>query len=171
MSEKKLNRKDAAKYMNNDVIHKSFEIGILLKAIDGILEIIGGILLKFFSPAALNKLVVLLTQHELSEDPNDIISNMMIKMSANFSISTQNFGVFYLISHGLVKFILIIFLWKKNIWAYPLTIISLVLFIAYQIYRYTIDHSAFLIVLTIFDIIMIFLTYIEYKRMKGEFTI
>ncbi|MFL0268959.1 DUF2127 domain-containing protein [Candidatus Clostridium radicumherbarum] len=171
MSVKNVNRKDAAKYMNNDLIHKSFEIGILLKAIDGILEIIGGILLKFFTPASLNKLVVLLTQHELSEDPNDIISNMMIKMSASFSISTQNFGVFYLISHGLVKFILIIFLWKRNIWAYPLTIVSLVLFIIYQIYRYTIDHSAFLIVLTIFDIIMIFLTYIEYKRMKGEFSL
>ncbi|MFL0247302.1 DUF2127 domain-containing protein [Candidatus Clostridium stratigraminis] len=171
MSVKNENRKVTAKHMNNDVIHKSFEIGILLKAIDGVLEIIGGILLNFFTPASLNKLVVLLTQHELSEDPNDVISNLMIKMSSNFSISSQNFGVFYLISHGLVKFILIVLLWKRNIWAYPLTIVSFILFIVYQIYRYTIDHSAFLIVLTIFDIIMIFLTYIEYKRMKSEFTL
>jgi len=153
--------------VKNNLVHKSFEIGILLKGIDGILEIIGGILLIFLNPVRLNKLVVLLTQHELSQDSDDIISNLMIKFSSNFSISTQNFGVIYLISHGLVKFILIILLWRKKIWAYPLTIISLIIFIAYQIYRYTIDHSMGFIILTVFDIIMIFLTLVEYKRVKN----
>lgn len=150
----------------NNLVHKSFEIGILLKGIDGVLEIIGGILLIFLNPVRLNKLVVLLTQHELSQDPDDIISNFMIKFSSNFSIDTQYFGVIYLISHGLVKSILIFLLWRKKIWAYPLTIVSLILFIAYQIYRYTITHSMGFILLTFFDIIMIFLTFIEYKRVK-----
>lgn len=150
----------------NDVIHKSFEIGILLKGIDGILEIFGGILLKLISPVRLGKLVVLLTQHELSEDPKDIIANTMIKLSSSFSIDMQNFGVFYLISHGIVKFTLVVLLWRKKLWAYPLTIISLILFIIYQVYRYEVSHSAFLIFLTIFDIIMILLTYLEYKRIK-----
>lgn len=153
--------------VKNNIIHKSFQIGILLKGIDGILEITGGILLIFLNPVRLNKLVVLLTQHELSQDPDDILSNFMIKFSSNFSISTQYFGVIYLISHGLIKFILIILLWRKKIWAYPLTIVSLILFIAYQIYRYTIDHSMGFIILTVFDIVMIFLTLIEYKRMKN----
>lgn len=150
------------------IIHKSFEIGILIKGIDGVLEIIGGTLLIFLNPGRLNKLITLLTQHELSEDPNDIISNFMIKMSSSFSISTQHFGIFYLISHGLVKLILVILLWKKKIWAYPLTVIFLMLFILYQIYRYTISQSIGLILLTIFDIIMIVLTLIEYKRIKAE---
>ena len=152
----------------NNIIHKSFEVGILLKGIDGILEVIGGILLVFLNPIRLNKLIILLTQHELSEDPQDIISSFMIKLSSNFSVSTQYFGVFYLISHGIVKFILVILLWKKKIWAYPLTVVSLILFIIYQIYRYTIDHSMSLIILTIFDIIMIILTFVEYKRMKSS---
>jgi uncharacterized membrane protein len=154
--------------MGQNYFHKSFEIGMLLKGIDGVLEIIGGISLKFFNPARLNKLIVLLTQHELSEDPKDIISNFMINFSSNFSISTQNFGAFYLISHGIVKFILIILLWRKKIWAYPLTIVSLIIFIIYQVYRYAYSHSIFLIFLTIFDIIMIFLTYIEYMRIKNS---
>lgn len=156
--------------IKNNVIHKSFEIGILLKGIDGILEIIGAVLLKFLNPARLNKLVVLLTQHELSKSHKDNILNFMIKFSSNFSISTQDFGVFYLISHGIVKLILVILLWKKKIWAYPLTIVSLILFIIYQAYRYTISHSIFLIVLTIFYIIIILLTYMEYKRMKDNIT-
>ena len=160
MELKKINKK-------NNILHKSFEIGIFLKGFDGILEIIGGILLIFLSPIRLNKLTVLLTQHELSEDSKDVIARYMIRLSASFSVSAQYFGVFYLISHGVVKFILVLLLWKRKIWAYPLTVVSLILFIAYQVYRYTIDHSMFLIVLTIFDIIMIMLTYIEYKSMKA----
>lgn len=152
----------------SSISHKSFEIGIFIKGIDGVLEIIGGILLIFLNPGRLNKLVAILTQHELSEDPTDIISNFMIRMSSSFSISTQHFGVFYLMSHGLVKLILVILLWKKKIWAYPLTVVFLMLFIFYQIYRYTISQSFGLILLTIFDIIMIMLTLVEYKRIKAE---
>lgn len=161
LKNKNLNKKDIA--------HKSFEVGVLLKGIDGILEIIGGFLLMFLNPDRLNKLVVLLTQHELSEDPRDKISRYMIDLSAKFTVSTQNFGVFYLISHGLIKLILVIFLWKRKIWAYPITIISFVLFIIYQLYRYTIYHSTWLIVLSVFDVIMIILTFIEYKRIKDKF--
>ena len=155
----------------NNIVHKSFEIGIILKGIDGVLEVIGGVLLIFLNPVRLNKLTAILTQHELSEDPRDMISNYMIKISSNFSISTQYFGVFYLISHGVVKFILVMLLRRKKLWAYPLTIFSLVLFIIYQIYRFTIDHSVGLLILTIFDLIMIALTFIEYKNMKNNITL
>ena len=127
--------------IKNNVVHKSFEIGIFLKGIDGILEVIGGILLIFLNKVRLNNLFILLTQHELWEDPHDIIANFMLKFSSTFSISTQYFGVFYLISHGVIKLILVILLLRKKIWAYPLTIVSLILFIVYQIYRYTINHS------------------------------
>ncbi|HEY8805678.1 MAG TPA: DUF2127 domain-containing protein [Clostridium sp.] len=163
----KLKKLDA----KNNLIHKSFQIGIILKGIDGILEIIGGFLLVFINPVRLNKLIVLLTQHELSEDPRDMIANFIIKLSSNFSISTQYFGVFYLISHGIIKFILVVLLWEKKVWAYPLTIVSLILFIIYQMYRYTIDHSMSLIILTIFDTVMILLTFIEYKRMRNSVTL
>jgi len=151
----------------NNIVHRSFELGILLKGIDGILEIIGGVLLIFLNPARLNRLVVLLTQHELSQDPNDVISNFLLKLSASFSISSQHFGVIYLISHGAIKFILVSLLWKKKLWAYPLAIVSLIIFIIYQIYRYTISNSVFLIFLTIFDVFMILLTYMEYNRIKN----
>ena len=158
---RKSNKKD-------DVLHKSFEIGILVKGIDAILEIIGGILLVFLNRNRLNKIIILLTQHELSEDPKDVVANFMIKISSGFSISSQHFGVFYLMSHGLIKLILVVLLWQKKIWSYLLTIVSLTLFIFYQAYRYTITHSAWLLALTIFDIIMIILTWIEYKRVKAE---
>lgn len=157
------------KKVNNEeigIFHKSFEIAILLKGLDGIFEIIGGVLLIFLTPNRLNKLIALLTQHELSEDPKDVIANFAIGLGSHFSLSSQHFGVFYLVSHGLIKLILITMLWKRKTWAYPLTVVSLLLFALYQVYRCTSSFSVFLVALTIFDIIMIVLTLIEYRNIK-----
>lgn len=152
---------------SKDLFHMSFEIGLLLKGLDGLLEIVGGLLLFFLNPDRLNSLIILLTQNELSHDPNDIVSNTLISLGHNFSISTQQFGIFYLMTHGFIKCILVFLLWKRKLWAYPMTIIALVLFIAYQVYRYIISPSAFMIVLSAFDAIMIVLTLIEYNKIKN----
>ncbi|WP_347460566.1 DUF2127 domain-containing protein [Clostridium sp. DMHC 10] len=43
------------------------------------------------------------------------------------------------------------------------------MFIIYQIYRYILNPSIGLLILTIFDVIMIILTFIEYRRIKSAF--
>jgi Predicted membrane protein len=153
-------------YKQKDIVHVSFEIGLILKGIHGLMEIIGGVFLLFLSPNRLNWLTRFLTQHEISEDPKDKVANLLLTLSSSFSISAQHFAVFYLMSHGIIKCILILLLWRRKLWAYPLTIVTLILFIAYQVYRYTFTQSVFLILLTIFDTVMIALTYLEYKRIK-----
>lgn len=150
------------------VIHTSFTVGLIMKGIDGLFEIIGGVLLLFLNPDRMNSIIQFLTQHELSEDPKDAVANALIRLSSNFSIDAQSFGVFYLMSHGVIKCLIILLLWRRKLWAYPLSILSLFLFIFYQLYRYTIDHSFWLILLTIFDIAMIVLTLLEYRRLKSS---
>lgn len=152
--------------VTNGIFHKGFQFGILVKAINSTLEIICGILLVFLSPSRLNNLIIALTQHGLSQYPENVIADFIIKLSSKFTVNTQHFGIFYLVSHGIVKLTLIIFLWKGKSWAYPVTIASLIIFILYQIYRYIMKSSMGLIILTIFDIIMIILTFIEYIRVK-----
>lgn len=151
---------------NTNILHKSFEAAILLKGIGGLFETVGGILLLFLNPNRLNSVIAFLTQNELSKDPNDFVANYLVKFSAEFTMSSQYFGVFYLVSHGIIKLVLVILLWKRKLWAYPLAIASLVLFIVYQMYRFSISFSVSMILLTIFDVIMIVLTYIEYKNCK-----
>lgn len=148
-------------------VHAGFEAGLLIKAADGILEILGGAALLYLSPNRLSRLTSLLTRRELSEDPRDRVANMLLQFSQSFSISAQYFGVLYLVSHGVIKLALILLLWRRKLWAYPLTIVSLILFIAYQMYRYTFSHSLSMLLLTAFDLVMIALTYAEYRRMKG----
>jgi len=156
------------KLKEKKIFHISFEIALLLKGINAILEVIGGVLLIFLTPDRLNKIIVFLTQDELSEDPKDIISNWIMRLGHEFSVSSQHFGIFYLTSHGIVKLVLIILLWRKKLWAYPLSIVVFMLFIAYQIYKYIINPSDFLILLTVLDVIVIVLTVIEYKNIKTK---
>ena len=57
--------------MSQQQVHRLFAGGVLIKGVDGVLETIGGILFMFVSPKGLNSLVIFLTAHELSEDPDD----------------------------------------------------------------------------------------------------
>lgn len=148
------------------IMHAGFEISLLIKGIDGILETGGGILFLFISPERLNSLVQFLTQREISEDPNDLVSNLLINMSQGFSVSLQTFVAIYLMTHGMSKVLLVYLLQMKKIWAYPLSIGFLMLFIGYQIHRYLYSHSILMIFLTLFDLVMIWLVLVEYKRVK-----
>jgi uncharacterized membrane protein len=85
------------------ILHTLFTLGVWIKAVDGVLEIAGGLLVSFVSAAALNRFVVALTQHELVEDPHDLIANFARQATAQLSANTQLFASLYLIAHGIVK--------------------------------------------------------------------
>lgn len=149
-----------------EILHETFRTSIFLKGVDGILEIIGGAILYVVGPTQINSLVLLLTSHELSEDPNDIVANHLVEWAGHLSVSTTLFGSFYLVSHGIVKTALVLLLWRGRLSAYPAAIGFFSVFILYQLYRYSHSHSMWLIFLSAFDIIIIVLTWLEYRRMR-----
>jgi uncharacterized membrane protein len=151
-------------------LHESFLVTLVLKGVLSVLEILGGVLLLFVPPTMINHLVSMLTQHELSEDPNDILFSYLVLWSQHFSVSSQMFAAMYLLSHGIVKLFIVASLWKRKLWAYPSGIAFFLIFIAYQIYRYQHTHSMGLIVLTVFDIILIYLTWVEYQQVEKNFS-
>jgi len=144
-------------------IHKVFVWGILLKAIDGILETLAGIVLFF--PNTLTTLVQFLILNELIEDPHDFFI-LQIKHALPLLTGNSFFFALYLISHGLIKIILVAGLLRDKIWAYPSAIAVFSLFIVYQLYRYIFSHSIFLLVLTVLDIAVIWLTWHEYHYFR-----
>jgi len=146
------------------LLHRVFTLGIWVKGFDGVLEIIGGVLLLVTSAATLNRLISLLTQHELIEDPHDWIATGLRHTANQLSVSTQLFDSFYLLAHGVLKLLIVIGLWRGYRWSYPLAISALSLFIVYQIYRLSYLFSVGLLVLTLFDIIIVCLTWREYRQ-------
>lgn len=146
-------------------IHASFHIGLIVKGLYDIGEVMCGILLIFLNPERMRKLITLISKNELIEDPKDFIMNYLVSFSRVFSISMQHFTSFYLLSHGIVKILILILLWRKKLWAYPLSCVVFMFFIVIQTQRFIKSHSIMLLVLTLIDIAMIVLTILEYKNM------
>lgn len=146
-------------------VHTFFNLSVIIKGIDGALEIIGGALLFFIPPQHIDSVVRALTQHELSEDPKDMLATYLLNNAHNLTKGVTIFAAVYLLWHGLVKAGLVAGLLLKRRWAYPAAIIAFVLFILYQLYRYTHTHSPSLLALTVLDLFVIILTWIEYKRL------
>src|SRR5690349_979128 len=150
-------------------LDKTFKIGLVLKGLDGVLEVIGGILLLFLSPQAIQHVVRALTAHELSEDPHDMIARYLLHTTAHLHHGTTLFGAIYLLSHGIAKVVLVALVLRDKLWAYPWLIGLLLAFIAYQLYQITAVHfSAGLTALTVFDAFLVWLTWREYRSKRAQ---
>ncbi len=145
---------------------RAFRVSLLLKALNGIIEIIGGVLLLLISPEQINHWAEAITQSELSQDPNDFIANHILKSAHHITGASLTFGAIYLLSHGIVKLVLVVEVLRDRLWAYIALIIVTALFIIYQLYRMIDVFSVGLALLTILDFIIIYLTTVEYKKHK-----
>lgn len=65
--------------------------------------------------------------------------------------------------HGLVKVVLVWAVLKNRLWAYPWLIGFLIAFILYQAYELIVNFSWVLLALTVFDVVIILLTWREYQ--------
>jgi uncharacterized membrane protein len=157
-----------SRFRARDPLDWIFEVGIILKGIDGFLETIGGLLLLFVSPATINQLVVNLTQRELSEDPHDFIARHLLHYAHGLTGSAVTLAALYLLAHGVVKIVLVAALLLNHLWAYPWMIGFLLLFIAYQLYRIAVSPTWGLMALTIFDALIVWLTWREWRRQTHD---
>lgn len=147
-------------------LDRLFAISIILKGLDGLGELIAGGFLLFVRPATINRMVVVLTRGELREDPQDFIARHLLAASHRLDSHGLLFIAIYLLAHGVIKVVLVVALLRNQFWAYPWMIIALLAFIGYQSYEIAIDPRISLILLTIFDIIVVLLTWREYRVQK-----
>ena len=154
--------------MNEHRIHQIFQLSVLLKGAHALLECVGGVALALVSTSTISRIVNTLTQEELVEDPNDFVATHLLAFAQNFSIEMKQFYAFYLLSHGVIKLLLVIGLLRNKLWSYPASLVVFGLFIVYQLYRFSYTHEAGLIVLTVLDIVVIGLIWHEYGVMRGH---
>lgn len=153
-----------------DRLGRVFEVGIILKGINGIVELVGGILLLVVSPAMIDHAVVVFTRAELSEDPHDFVATHLLRTANGLTGHAIGFGAAYLLAHGLVKIVLVLAVLRDKSWAYPWMIAVLILFVAYQAYRIALQASWWLVALTVFDLVIIALTWREWRHRRPALT-
>jgi len=147
------------------LLHWLFLGAVFFKWVDGSFELLGGLILFFFTNDTLVHSVKSLFVHELAEKPTDPIIEYVLNF-IHVSENTQLFAGAYLTAHGIVKVFLAMGLFFRRLWVYPLAIVILLVFITYQLYRFAHTYSILLLFLTILDSVVIFLIYKEYRRIK-----
>ncbi len=153
--------------MPSSVLNKPFRVAMLVKGVDGVLQIFGGALLYSLKPGTLHQAVALLTQRELTEDPRDWMAVHLLAAVQHLG-DAKLFGAVYLCAHGLLKLLLAISLLRGALWAYPAMIGYLVLFIGYQLYRYSLSHAVGWLLLAGFDTCVVWLTWHEYRKFQSS---
>jgi uncharacterized membrane protein len=133
-------------------VHQIFVVSVTLKGLHALIEIIGGLALYIFSADAIARWL------------GEI--NRGGWLARHFPLSEQHFYALYLLSHGLVKGAVVIGLLKDRLWAYPACLAVFSAFIAYQLYRYSYTHDIALILLSIFDLFVIYLAVHEYRLLR-----
>jgi uncharacterized membrane protein len=149
-------------------IHRLFGVSIALKGISAAAEFVGGIAFALISTSSIQELVRAVTQGELSEDPNDFIFSHLAGWAESFSVSSKDVFIFYLLSDGVLKLVLIAGLLRNRLWAYPASIVVIGLFVLYQMYSFALTQSLGLVALTAFDFLLIFLIWHERRIVRAS---
>ena len=149
-------------------VHLAFRASLILKAVFAAGEIIAGIGTYLITQQFIFKVLERVTREELLEDPRDAIVNYLLDSAERFSTSARNFATLYLLSHGVIKLWLIIGLLRGKRSYYPIAIAIFGMFIVYQVYRFGITHSLWLVLITVVDVLVVGLTWQEYRYLRGS---
>lgn len=147
-------------------LDRAFEISLLLKGLDGLLETLSGLMFLFIKPSW-----ILDVAHGIvGYQPHSFIGKHILEAAQHFNKGAAIFASLYLLSHGVVKLVLIIAILREQAWAYIGLIVVTALFMVYQIYHLIFVSVTFtFIFLTLFDGVVVYLTAREYKRQKVHF--
>ncbi len=141
-----------------------FDFALIAKMLNGALETLAALLVLFVPPAFVIKVVEWATSGELAQDPTDPIATLIRSTAHTFTIHTHYLLALYLALHGVVKVALVIGIFAKKRIAYPLFMLALALFGAYELYRGLLLNELLLQALGAFDFALLLLTAYEYRQ-------
>ena len=150
------------------VQHKLFDIVVILKGLNGALELIGGAALALIPTAEIVTLVDYLTRTELSKDPGDFVATHLMHWAENFGQGAQMFAAMYLLFHGVAKVTLATLLFRGMKIAYPIALVFFSAFVLYALHRLSLHWSWVLAAFTALDVFTIWVIAREWRADGAE---
>ncbi len=145
-----------------NTVYTFFLWSVLLKGFISVVEVVGGCAL-FFIPS---ETIVQAALFVLNHLPIASLQNTLMQEVAKYTSSTVTFVALYLVSRGLIKAVLIFALLKNKLWAYPSSLVVLAAFVLYQAYQIVKDHSFIIISITLFDLVVMYFIYREWRIVR-----
>lgn len=150
--------------MPDSLEDRLFILSMWWRIIYGTLRIIFGLAIIKVVGMPLVDAVATLMRYELIEDPNDILYSWVSHLLAQHPIYVSSFLAFYFIFWGVVDIVLSYNLLKYRLWAFPIAMVLIALFVVYEFIRFTHTHSPILIGVAILDTAILWLISEEYKK-------
>lgn len=142
-----------------------YRVGVGIKGLDGLIEFAGGLVL-WFAPGLLDAALSPLQQ----TDANDVALRISIARWADglddsLASNSLLFVILFLLTHGIVKIVLVYCLLKEFHWAYPYALGVLVLFAGYQLYVLVQTPTIVMGMVTALDVAIIWLVWREWRML------
>ncbi len=141
-----------------------FDLGLILKAINGAIEVVAALVVAFIPRTLVVQLVNFVTAGELTEDRSDIVSQALRTVGHYFAVSNGFIVAAYLFLHGIIKVALVLGIFAGKRLAYPLFMLALGVFGAYEAYLGIMRNELLLGLLGAFDFVLLLLTFYEFRK-------
>lgn len=152
-------------------LDRIYFLGVIIKGIDGAIELIVGLLL-WITPGIVHA-VLAAALNEAKEGSTAIerfIADYVARLDTDLARSGLVFLIIFLIVHGAVKLVLVYCLLRRIHRAYPIALAVLTAFLLYQAYAFITAPSIGLAIFTVLDAAIIYLVYREYREIRPRRT-
>lgn len=143
-----------------------YRLGIILKGVDGLIELVSGLAL-WLAPGIIRALLAPILRIE----PDDAALHVLVAHAAgriddSLARGGSFFVIFFLLTHGIVKLVLVYCLLREYRWVYPYALVVLGLFAVYQLVALVQSPSVGFVLLAILDFIIIWLVWREWRSLS-----
>jgi uncharacterized membrane protein len=154
--------------MREHNIHRLFEAGVILKGVHALLELVTGAVTLALGPVAVSDFFFALAQRAWIGGGRMIEVNFLVRLAEESLRGGQQFVGIYLLAVGVINMVLVIGLLASALWSYPTALGAIALLMAYQLYRYTHTHALALLVLSVYDCVVLWLVWNEYRVVRSK---
>jgi len=150
------------------VLDRVFAVGVIIKGIDGALELIAGLAL-LLAPGAVDALLDGIAGRARAGGSRvDLfIATAVAHADAQLAGGGTVFLIVFLIAHGVIKLALVYALLRRIVKAYPWAIGILIAFLAYQVVALVMAPSIGQVLFSLLDVVIIVLVWREYRELRG----
>ncbi|WP_424184534.1 DUF2127 domain-containing protein [Actinokineospora sp. G85] len=155
--------------MNRERPEWWFRLALVVKGADGGLQLLGALVLVAVPPSLISGVANAVTTRDLLGDHNGTLAHHLSKAAAEFADSgTRTFAIWYLLLHGVVKLGLVAALSRRVVGAFPVAVVVMAAFVAYEVVRAVRTGSVGLAVLAVLDVVVIGLVWRELTKLRRE---
>jgi uncharacterized membrane protein len=159
----------AASAHRPSVIDRLYYIGVSVKGVDGLLELLLGLALLVVPSLPHTVLESAASKASSSTAPiGQFISNYLEGLDGTLSHWGTALVIAYLVAHGAIKVLLVVCLLLRLHRVYPAAIAVLAAFLAYEVYLFCAGPGVTLGLFIVLDAVIIYLVIREYRELKSQ---